>query len=69
MSRGIGTGPRVHYDGYSFQGAGVTKDSRHAHAAIWPKFRSSAEDVRNSGSFGPPPPLPPRYISKGGGAG
>jgi hypothetical protein len=58
MSRGIGAGPGVYYDGYSFQGEGVTKDSRHKHQAIWPKFRSASEDLRKDRGFGDPPPLP-----------
>lgn len=64
MSRGIGTGPGVHYDGYSFHGDGVKKDPRHAHAAIWPKFRSAAEDRASGGGFGAPPPLPPKKSGK-----
>ena len=52
MSRGIGTGPGVYYDGYSFQGEGVTKDSRHKHQAIWPKFRSASEDLRKDRGLG-----------------
>ena len=68
MSRGIGTGPGVYYDGYSFQGEGVTKDSRHKHQAIWPKFRSASEDLRKDRGFGDPPPLPGKKRNgKGGG--
>ena len=54
MSRGVGTGGGVWYDGYQFQGKGVKKDVRHEHASIHPTFRSSADDLRRSigGGFG-----------------
>jgi hypothetical protein len=66
MSRGIGTGPGVYYDGYSFQGEGVAKDPRHTHQAIWPKFRSASEDLRKDRGFGDPPPLPGKKRNGGG---
>ena len=57
MSRGIGAGPGVYYDGYSFQGEGVTKDSGTSTRRSGP----SSERVRGS-QEGPrvrdPPPLP-----------
>ena len=56
MSRGVGPSGdgAVWFDGYQFQGAAARKDPRHAHAAIHPKFRSGAADLRRSlqGGFG-----------------
>ena len=51
MSRGVGTGGSVWFDGYGFHGPGHQMDARHTHAAIHPKFRSAREDM-NKGSFG-----------------
>ena len=55
MSGGVGPSGdgKVWCDGYSFQGEGVAKDPRHTHAAIHPKFRSAAADLRRGlGGFG-----------------
>lgn len=54
MSRGVGTGNGVWFDGYSFHGKGIEKDPRHAHDVVHPRYRSVVDDVRRSlhGGFG-----------------
>ena len=76
MARGVGPSGdgEVWVDGYQFQGPDVEKDPRHEHAAIYPKFRSGAADLRRSLHEGfdstsslDAPPMDPRSRDAQGG--